>query len=531
MTSALLRRAPAFLAFAALAAGGCDTSSRRSPDGAGGRAVPGETSDGHAHDEESLVISEVMADPAAVPDERGEWIEVANPGHEPVFLQGWTLASGSGRGHVISRPLVVAPGGAVVLARDGEPAANGGVQPLYVYGGGVALGNSSGWVALRDPSGETVDSVAWSRSPRRGASWALVHPDQPHADIGGPAWEVSAEPFGKGDRGSPGRTAWGPGSGESPEGQAPADGEGTASSSEGGDSAGSGDGGTGGRDSDGSDGEERRDAGRNSRDSGERDSLGQADTDGGSTSRGGNGEAIYRDHLEFGTPRDDTPDDDYLMRKRQYALSYNPRRNGANWVAWNLNRTHFGAAPRSNAFTADPELPRRFARVITSDYSGSGYSRGHMVRSEERTATPADNAATFLLTNILPQTQDLNAGPWLGLERYLQEQAQRGGREIYVIAGGIYPPRPETLNGRGKVAIPTRTWKIAVLLPYGQGLRDVTSARQLRVIAVDMPNETGIATRPWRDYQTTVDALEKATGYDFLDRLPDAIETVVESRR
>jgi endonuclease G len=377
-------------------------------------------------------------------------------------------------------------------------------------------------VALRDRSGETVDSAAWSRPPRRGASWALVRPNDPHADVGGPAWEVSTEPFGQGDRGSPGRTVWGPASGG--EGQAAADGEGTTGPSRGNDSAGSGGGGTGGRDSD-------REEGRGARDSGGSDGLGQTDTDGGSASRGGDGEAIYRDHLEFGTPRDGTPDDDYLMRKRQYALSYNSRRNTANWVAWNLNRTHFGAAPRSNAFTADPELPRRFARVVTSDYSGSGYSRGHMVRSEERTATPADNAATFLLTNILPQTQDLNAGPWLALERYLQEQAQRGGREIYVIAGGIYPPRPETLNGRGKVAIPTRTWKIAVLLPYGQGLRDVTSARQLRVIAVDMPNETGIATRSWRDYQTTVDALEKATGYDFLDRLPDAIETVVESQR
>jgi endonuclease G len=54
------------------------------------------------------------------------------------------------------------------------------------------------------------------------------------------------------------------------------------------------------------------------------------------------------------------------------------------------------------------------------------------------------------------------------------------------------------------------------------------SARDLRVVAVDMPNVNGIATRPWREYLTTVDALEQATGYDFLDRLPDAIEAEVE---
>jgi endonuclease G len=240
---------------------------------------------------------------------------------------------------------------------------------------------------------------------------------------------------------------------------------------------------------------------------------------------------VYRSHVEFGTPRDRTPADDHLMEKRQYVLSYNPRRNVANWVSWNLNRTHFGDEPRSPAFMADSALPARFTRVTSSDYTRSGYTRGHMVRSEERTATPEDNVATFLLTNIVPQTQDLNAGPWLGLERYLQEQAQREGREIYVISGGIFPAQPQTLNGRGKVAIPTSTWKIAVLLPFGRGLADVKTARDLRVIAVDMPNVNGIATRPWRDYLTTVDALEQATGYDFLDRLPDAIEAEVERVR
>ncbi|HEV2147244.1 MAG TPA: DNA/RNA non-specific endonuclease, partial [Longimicrobiaceae bacterium] len=320
-----------------------------------------------------------------------------------------------------------------------------------------------------------VDSVAWSTAPRRGASWELRDLGGNRAEVGGPAWTVATESFGRGDRGTPGRV----------------------------------------------------------------EALSGALPGGGAVAAGGAEVAaspvaegpVYRNHLEFGTPRDVTPADDYLMEKPQYVLSYNPRRNVANWVAWNLNRTHFGDAPRSSSFTSDPALPSRFTRVVNSDYTGSGYTRGHMVRSEERTVTPEENASTFLLTNVLPQTQDLNAGPWLGLERYLQEQAQKEGREIYVLAGGIFPERPETLSGRGKVAIPTHTWKIAVLLPSGRGLADVKSARDLRVIAVNMPNENGIATRPWRDYLTTVDALEEATGYDFLDKLPDEIEAEVERRR
>ena len=409
-----------------------------------------------------IVVSEVLADPSAVPDDDGEWIELFNAGSAPAELRGWRLASRSDPGHVISRSLVVRPGAAVVLARSATQATNGGVRAQYAYGSDVSLANSSDWIVVRDAAGATVDSVAWDSPPRRGASWALRTLDGARPEAGGPAWTVSEASFGRGDRGTPGRV-------EGLEGAAPA-----------------------------------------------------AET------RAQAAGPVYRSHVEFGTPRDRTPADDHLMEKRQYVLSYNPRRNVANWVSWNLNRTHFGDEPRSPAFMADSALPARFTRVVSSDYTGSGYSRGHMVRSEERTATPEDNAATFLLTNILPQTQDLNGGPWLGLERHLQEQAQREGREIYVISGGIFPAQPQTLGGRGKVAIPTSTWKIAVLLPFGRGLADVKTARDLRVIAVDMPNVDGIATRPWRDYLTTVDALEQATGYDFLDKLPDAIEAEVE---
>jgi endonuclease G len=409
-----------------------------------------------------IVVSEVMADPGAVADEQGEWIELYNAGDAPAELRGWRLASRGDPGHTIGYSLVVRPGAAVVLARSAAQARNGGVAADHSYGADLSLANSADWLVLRDTRGATVDSVAWSSPPRRGASWALRTLDGAHAQAGGPAWTVSEASFGRGDRGTPGRV-------EGLEGPVLAPDTATAAAG-----------------------------------------------------------PVYRNHVEFGTPRDRDPADDYLLAKRQYVLSYNPRLNVANWVSWNLNRTHFGDEPRSPAFMADSALPARFTRVVASDYSGSGYSRGHMVRSEERTATPEDNASTFLLTNVLPQTQDLNAGPWLGLERYLQEQAQREGREIYVVAGGIFPAQPQTLRGRGKVAVPTRTWKIAVMLPYGRGLADVKSARDLRVIAVDMPNVNGIATKPWREYLTTVDALEQATGYDFLDQLPDEIEAEVE---
>ena len=220
--------------------------------------------------------------------------------------------------------------------------------------------------------------------------------------------------------------------------------------------------------------------------------------------------------------------DEYLLAKRTHVLSYDCAAGGPNWVSWNLNKTHYGAAPRSASFSADPALPTGCYRVVSSDYTNSGYSRGHMVRSEERTWSSEDNAQTFLMTNVLPQHQDLNGGPWSGLERHLQTLAQDENREIYVIAGGV--GNRGTLNGAGRVVIPTHTWKVAVVMAYGRGLADATSTSSLEVIAVNMPNTAGIASRPWTDYRTTVDRVEQLSGYDLLNELPDAIERYWEAR-
>lgn len=238
--------------------------------------------------------------------------------------------------------------------------------------------------------------------------------------------------------------------------------------------------------------------------------------------------AIYRSHVEFGVPADGNSADDLLLSKRQYYVSYNCARGRPNWVSWDLNKTHYGDAPRSTSFSSDASLPTSCYHVVSSDYTNSGYDRGHQVRSEERTWDATDNKSTFLMTNIVPQTHDLNAGPWLDLEYYLQDLAQNQNKEIYVISGPI--GNSGTLSGLGKVQIPTYNYKIALIMPYGQGLANVTSTSSIQVLAVKMPNTTGIISAPWTNYKTTVDALESATGYNFLANLPDTIESYWEAR-
>jgi DNA/RNA endonuclease G (NUC1) len=243
--------------------------------------------------------------------------------------------------------------------------------------------------------------------------------------------------------------------------------------------------------------------------------------------------AVYRNHLEFGVPTDSDMSDDILMNKPQFSVSYSTARGGPNWVSWNINGTQFGFSGRCNCFSPDPALP--VPQVEDADYIGSGYDRGHMVQSDSRTTTVQENAPTFLMSNILPQSPHNNQGPWQTFELFLNNLAELSGREIYVIAGGQYAAIPQTLNNAGKVQIPDYTWKVAVVVPAGTGLNAIDELNDLTVYAIRMPNllsttDQAMRDDPWQQYEVTVDQIEAAVGYDVLALLPDNIEIAVESK-
>lgn len=239
-------------------------------------------------------------------------------------------------------------------------------------------------------------------------------------------------------------------------------------------------------------------------------------------------------NTEFGTPTDADDVNDVIIARKQYTISYNPQRGGPNWVSWDLSASHLGSRNRCDCYSADTALVRLGYgdyMYTTLDYIGSGYDRGHMEPSADQTTTDGENATTFFLTNFLPQKHGLNAGPWEDLENELRDSV-RAGREAYIIAGGIFTGGTGfgTVNDAGKIAIPDSTWKIVVMMPAGEGLSDVTSASDVNVFAVNMPNVDNPGSDDWRDFRTTVAKIQTSTGYDFLSSLPEAIQCKVEQR-
>ena len=224
-------------------------------------------------------------------------------------------------------------------------------------------------------------------------------------------------------------------------------------------------------------------------------------------------------HLALGVPVDNDDSDDYIITRHQYALSYNKNLNVANWVSWELNASWYGDVPRySGNFLQDTLLPDGYYRVKHTDYTNSGFDRGHMVRSEERTTTAEDNKSTFYMTNILPQTPDLNQGVWLRLEYHLEDLCKKENKQLFVIAGGIFHTKNKINN---TATIPDSCFKIVVVLDKGQTLEDINEDTQ--VIAVVMPNIAGVRRANWETYRTTINRIENSTGYIFLSRVNEKV--------
>ncbi|MBO2008553.1 DNA/RNA non-specific endonuclease [Hymenobacter negativus] len=242
------------------------------------------------------------------------------------------------------------------------------------------------------------------------------------------------------------------------------------------------------------------------------------------------------EHLTLGNPSGATTDEaqptNYLLSKPQYALSYHRDQGKPNWVSWHLSSTWLGTAARQDDFRPDADLPASWYHVSASSYTNSGFDRGHNCPSADRTSTVADNSATFLMTNMMPQAPRNNQQTWANLEEYCRT-LRAAGNELYIICGS-YGRGGTGSNGylttldNGHVTVPARCWKVVVVLPTGDNdASRVGSAT--RVIAIDLPNDNALSTS-WGTYRTNVDAIEAATGLDLLSAVPATVQQTIESR-
>jgi len=111
----------------------------------------------------TLIVTEFMKDPAVVNDVFGEWFEVYNTTANPIDMAGYTITAGAP--FTVAGSFVIPAGGYGVFLRDGDPLANGGLDPLvlnaYDTGGVLSLAQAGGTIVIQDASSAVVCNFAY----------------------------------------------------------------------------------------------------------------------------------------------------------------------------------------------------------------------------------------------------------------------------------------------------------------------------------------------------------------------------------
>jgi len=204
-----------------------------------------------------------------------------------------------------------------------------------------------------------------------------------------------------------------------------------------------------------------------------------------------------------------------LVWHTYYTLSYNEKNEQANWVYYTLTDSmvlHSGEE-RSNSFKIDKLV--RTGSAKSSDYTKSGYDRGHLCPAADMGFNQIAMEESFLMSNISPQTPDFNRGVWKELESAVRDWAKKE-HKLWVVTGPVFKNDKGTI-GKDNVLVPGYFFKV---------IYDATD--QPRLIAFLLPNEK--SDRPLTDFVVTTDEVEKLTGYDFFSQIPDDLETRLESK-
>lgn len=141
------------------------------------------------------------------------------------------------------------------------------------------------------------------------------------------------------------------------------------------------------------------------------------------------------------------------------------------------------------------------------DYRGSGYSRGHMAPAMDMRWDRQAMNECFAMTNICPQDEKLNNGPWRILEERVHRWARRDG-SILVFTGPIMTGSTRRIGPKGDIAVPAAFYKVL----YAPG--------QQRAIAFIYDNDS--CKGSLAKHATTISEVERRTGITFFPRMAAA---------
>lgn len=241
-------------------------------------------------------------------------------------------------------------------------------------------------------------------------------------------------------------------------------------------------------------------------------------------------------------------DDQYGVN---YTIEWDCMKRAQRWTCWEWTKqnsvkgwarknwegaTWMGRVWHDDPFIADPEIPSEY-RTELSDYSGSGYNRGHICASEDRICSMNVNGETFFLSNMHPQVYNFNGKVWANMEskvRSWRDNTINAGGTMYICKGGTISD--VMLNGKTQTGVLSKNpetgrsnegMRMPVPKYFFMAIIKKTASGVYSGMAFWAEHKADSSTN-LTPYMITINELEARTGFDFFCNLPDGIEESVE---
>ncbi len=222
---------------------------------------------------------------------------------------------------------------------------------------------------------------------------------------------------------------------------------------------------------------------------------------------------------------------DQLVSHAAMVLAYAEQFEQARWVAHMITQdVTKGTVFRTNDFRVDEKVTTGsaveedyFLKKLKADssfeYDGFGYDRGHLAPSADFRWSKTALSESYYYSNMSPQLAAFNRGSWGELEDAIRGYLYRNNNtSLYVLTGPVLTPDlPTVPRAKNKVAVPRQYWKVVV---------DLTNKKGIGFL---MPNEN--ITKVLGTFAVPINDIEKLTGLNFFNKLPEALQEELESQR
>ena len=233
-----------------------------------------------------------------------------------------------------------------------------------------------------------------------------------------------------------------------------------------------------------------------------------------------------KDYYYSHTFRADAP------RIRNFSCCYSKSKIHPVWVAAPMHSSYKGNSGRNDSYKPDPNIH------CTQNGRFSGYTRGHMLGSSDRTISKETNRQVFYYSNIGAQLQsgfNTGGGAWNNLEDFVD--GQWCSDTLYQVIGCIFEKwtdrygstiSPRTSDGS---QIPTAYYKVLLRTKSGRTGKKVSecSADELKCAAFILKHSGNAGHRPSSTDLYTVEEVEELTGLTFFVNVPNAPKGVAKA--